>query len=118
MGNSQFSDFQITYIGAAKNLAMQKYTHAYLMWNSIDAGDCIWVQFKAHFQASYLYREELEHTSRVACYGSAKNVKYGKMEDAFMNLASDTAAKDADFTKLTTINGNLSTQLRQQEDKI
>ena len=40
------------------------------------------------------------------------------MEDAFMNFALATAARDEAFTELTTKNGNLSTQLRQQEDQI
>ena len=40
------------------------------------------------------------------------------MENTFMNFASVTASWDADFTKLTTTNGNLSTYLRQQKDHI
>ena len=35
-----------------------------------------------------------------------------------MNFESATVARDAEFTNLTTANGNLYTQLRQQEDKI
>ena len=51
-------------------------------------------------------------------YRSAKNVKHSEMEDAFMNFASDTAARYAVFTEMMTKNVNLSTQSRQQEDKI
>ena len=40
------------------------------------------------------------------------------MEDTFMNSVLATAARDAAFTKLTTTNGNLYTQLKQQEDHI
>ena len=74
--------------------------------------------FKAHFQSSYLYREELEQTSGVLGYGSANNVKHVKMEDAFVNFVSATASRDAAFTKLTKTNGNLSTQLMHPEDQI
>ena len=42
-------------------------------------------------------------------YDSANNVKHGEMEDAFMNFASATSARDAAFTKMTTTNDNLST---------
>ena len=35
-----------------------------------------------------------------------------------MNLAPAKAARDADFTKLTTTNGNHSTQLRQKKNQI
>ena len=51
-------------------------------------------------------------------YGSANNVKHGETEDDFMDFASTTASLDAVFTKLTTKNRNMSTQLRQQEDQI
>ena len=50
-------------------------------------------------------------------YGSTKNVKHGEMEKKFMNFASAMAARDAVFTELTTMNGNL-TQLRHKEDQI
>ena len=49
---------------------------------------------------------------------SNNNVKYGEMEDAFMNFMSETSARDSAFTKLTTTNRNVSTQLRQYEDQI
>ena len=45
-------------------------------------------------------------------------MKHGEMEYTFMNLALETAARDAAFTGLTMTNGNMSTQLRQQEDHI
>ena len=51
-------------------------------------------------------------------YGSDINVKHGEIEDAFMNFASATASRGTAFTNITMTNGNLSTQLRQQEDKI
>ena len=35
-----------------------------------------------------------------------------------MNFVSATSASDAAFTELKTTNGNLFTQLRQQEDHI
>ena len=35
-----------------------------------------------------------------------------------MNFMSTTEARDAAFTELTTVNGNLSTKLRHQEDQI
>ena len=40
------------------------------------------------------------------------------MEDAFMNFVLVTSAQDAAFTKLTTTNVNLTTQLGHQEDHI
>ena len=40
------------------------------------------------------------------------------MEDYFMNLTSTPEARDAEFTKLTTKNVNMYTQLRQQENQI
>ena len=40
------------------------------------------------------------------------------MEDTYMNFALTTAAQDENFNKLTTINGNLSTQFSNQEDQI
>ena len=73
------------------------------------------MRFKAHLQEAYLDREELEQTSVAACYGSANNIKNGEMEDAFTNFASEIAARDADFTELTTTNVNLPTQLRHQK---
>ena len=51
-------------------------------------------------------------------YGSDNNVKHGEMEDSLIDFTLATAAYDAAFTKMTTANGNLSTQLRQQEDQI
>ena len=50
--------------------------------------------------------------------GSANNVKHDEMEDAIMNFASATAARDAAFNEMTKTNGNLSTQLGQQEYQI
>ena len=44
--------------------------------------------------------------------------KNGKMEEAFMNFALTMAARDSAFTELTTINGNLSMQLRQKDNQI
>ena len=40
------------------------------------------------------------------------------MEYAIINFALATSKRDADFTKLTTMNGNLSIQLRHQEGYI
>ena len=37
------------------------------------------------------------------------------MDDLFMNSVSETAARDAAFTKLMMTNSNISTQLKQQE---
>ena len=99
-------------MGVAKILATQEYTHAYFMWNIITADDLTWVRFKANFQEAYLDRKDIKQTAGGAGYVSAKSVKHGKMEDDFMNFASDTAAKDAASTKLTSMNGKLSTKLR------
>ena len=63
-------------------------------------------------------RKELGKTAGAAGYGSSNNVKCGEMEDTFINFASATSAWDANFTDLTTTNGNLYTQMRQQEDHI
>ena len=65
-----------------------------------------------------LDREELKQTAGAAVYGSANNFKHGKMEDAFMNFLLITAARYTVFQNLTTINVNLSTQLRQHKDQI
>ena len=45
-------------------------------------------------------------------------MKHCEIEDYFMNFALATTAWDAAFIELTTTDGNLSTQLRQQEDHI
>ena len=58
-GNYPFSDQQLAYMGVAKILATQEYTHAYRMWKSTTNNERTWVSFKAHFQESYLDREEL-----------------------------------------------------------
>ena len=73
-------------MGITKTLTTQEYTHAYCMWNSITADYCAWVRFKENFQESCLDREYPEQTAGAEGYGSANNVKYGEMEDAFMNL--------------------------------
>ena len=65
-----------------------------------------------------LDREDLEQIAGSAGYGSINNVKHGEMEDFFIDFALVTTARDADFTKLTTTNANLSTRLRHQEDQI
>ena len=70
------------------------------------------MQFKTHFQEAYLDREELEKTAGAAGCGSANNIKHREMEDAFMNFALLTAARDAEFTELMTTNANLTTKLR------
>ena len=54
-------------------------------------------------------------TAGAAGYGSANNVKHGKMEDAFMNFALAKAAGDPAFTKLLTRNSNLYTKMGHQE---
>ena len=59
------------------------------------------------FQETYLDREELEQTAGTSVYGSAKNVKHGKEEDAFMNFVSATAVRYTVFTNMMTKNGNL-----------
>ena len=102
-------------MGSAKNMATKEYTHAYRMWNIIGANDCTWVRFMAHFQEAYLNREELELKAGTEKYESDNNVKHGKIEHSFMNFFSATAASNADFTKMTTTNGSLYTQLRQEE---
>ena len=88
------------------------------MWKSIAEDNCTWVRLRSHFQRAYLDREEIDHTAGTAGYGSANNFKNGDMEDALTNLVTDTAAMDAAFTEITMTNGNLSTELRQQEDQI
>ena len=105
-------------MGIAKIMATQEYIHVYRMWNSIAADNRTWVQFKSHFQESYIDREYLRQTAGVVGYGSANNVKHSEMEDSFMNFASATATRYSEFTKLKTTSGNFSTQLRQQEDQI
>ena len=70
------------------------------------------------FQEAYLDREELKHTTGAPGYGSAKHFKHREMEDVFMNLVSDTEARDTYLTNMMTTNGNLSTQLTQQEYQI
>ena len=117
-GKSPFSNRQLADMGVAKNLATQEFTHAYRMWNIIEADDRTRVRFKSHLQEAYLNREELGQTAGDEGYGIYNNVKHVKTEYAFMNFASATAVCDADFTELTTMNGNLSTKLRQQEDYI
>ena len=52
----------------------------------------------------------------AANYGSVNNVKHGKMDFDLMNSALVIVSWDADFSELKTINGNLSTQLSNQED--
>ena len=88
------------------------------MWKSIADDERTWMCFKANLHEAYLDREDLEQTAGAAGYGSVNNIKYDKMEDAFVNFVSATAARDAAFTKLTKTNGNLSTQLMHQEDQI
>ena len=62
----------------------------------------------------YLDREELEQASGAEGHGRAKNVEDSGMKYSYVNFASATAAHDAVFTGLTTTNGDLSAQLRQQ----
>ena len=93
-------------MGVAKMMATQEYTHAYRMLKSIAADNRTWVQFKSHFQEAYLDREDIEPTAWAAGYGSAKNLKHGEMEDAFMNFVLATVARDAAFTELRMTNGN------------
>ena len=107
--------WQLADMGVAKIFATHEYTHAYCIWKIIAADDRTWVLLKAHFQGTYMDWEYLRKTSGAAGYGSANNVKHEKMEDDFMHFVSETASRDADFIKMTTTNGNLSTQLRQQE---
>ena len=82
------------------------------MWKSLIANERTWVSFKELFQEEYLDKEELDQTSWVEGYGSANNVKHSEIEDTFMNFGSVTAACDSELTKLTTVNGNMSTKLR------
>ena len=49
-GNYPFSDQQLAYMGVAKILATQEYTHVYCMWKSIAADERTLVHFKEHFQ--------------------------------------------------------------------
>ena len=105
-------------MGVTNILVTQEYKHAYCMWKSIAADNRIQARLKSHFQEAYLDKEELEKTARISGCGSPNNLKHGEMEDAFMNFASATSARDAAFTKLTTTNGNFLTQLRQQKDQI
>ena len=69
----------------------------------------------SHSQEAYLEREELDQTAGAAGYGSTNSVKHGKMEDALLNFASATSARDENFTNITASNDNLYTHLRQQE---
>ena len=39
-----------------------------------------------------LDREDLEQTAGAAGYGSVNNIKYDKMEDAFVNFVTTTAS--------------------------
>ena len=116
--NSPFYDQQLVEMGIERILVIQEYTDIYRMWKSIAANDWTWVQFKAHLQEAYLERKELYQTTGSAVYESINNEKHGKMEDAFMNFSSATASWDAVFTEMTRTNGNLYTQLRQQEEQI
>ena len=111
-------DRQLADMGVVKIHATQENNHAYLMWKIIAANERTWVRFKAHFQEAYLNREDIEQKTGATGYGSFNNVKHGEMEDAFMNFALAMAARDVAFTKLTTKNGNLSTQLIHQDDQI
>ena len=70
------------------------------------------------FHDAYMDREDLEKTAGAAGYRSVNNFKHSEMEDAFKDFASATSTRDTAFTELTTKNGNLSTQLKQQEDQI
>ena len=111
-------DLKLADMGVVKIHATQEKKHAYLMWKRITANERTWVHFKAHFQEAYLNREYIEQKTGATGYGSFNNVKHGEMEDAFMNFASAMADRDVAFTKLTTKNGNLSTQLIHQDDQI
>ena len=64
-------------MGVAKIMTLQEYAHSYRMWKIIVADDCIWLQFKAHFQEAYLDIEELKHTAGTSGYGGANNAKHG-----------------------------------------
>ena len=44
----------------------------------------------------------MEQTARAEGYGIYNNIKHSEIKDAFMNLASATAARDAAFTNITT----------------
>ena len=105
-------------MGVTQIFATQEYTHKYRMWKSITANERTWVCFRGNLQYSYLDKEKLEKTAVAAGCSSANNVKHGEIEDAFMNFASATAENDAAFTELTKTTGNMSTQLRLQEDHI
>ena len=48
--------------------------------------------FKANLHEAYLDREDLEQTAGAAGYGSVNNIKYDKMEDAFVNFVTTTAS--------------------------
>ena len=78
------------------------------MWKSIAANERTWVRFKTHFQEAYLDCEEPKQTAGAAGYWIAKKCK---SQVTFMIYFSKTAARDAAFTELTTINFNLTTQL-------
>ena len=90
----------------------------YCIWKSIIDDDRTWVRLEAHFQGAYLDREEIEQTAGAAGYGSPNNANHGEIEDTFMNFATATEALDADFTYMTSTNGNLSDQFRHQEEHI
>ena len=113
-GNSPFSDHQLADMGIAQILATWEYTHAYRMWKIIVTNERTCVCFKANLQEENLDMEILDQTAGEAGYGSANNVKHVETKDSFMDFGLAMASCDAVFTKLTTKNGNLTTQLRQQ----
>ena len=75
VGNSPFSDCQLSNMGITQILEMQEYTHGYRMWKRISSNEITWVSFKSHFQEAYLDQEKLEQTAEAAGYGSANNSK-------------------------------------------
>ena len=74
--------------------------------------------FQGIFTRSISIQGGTRKKSGAAGYGSNNNVKHGKMKITFMNLGSTEEACDSAFTKLTTANGNMYTELRCQEDHI
>ena len=118
VGTSPFSDSHIADMGVAKILVTQEYTHAYCMWKIIAADNCTCVRLKFNFQEAHLEIEQLEQTAGAPGYGSVNSIKNGEIQDAFMDFESATASRDSAFTKITTTNFNLSTQLRQHKDQI
>ena len=62
------------------------------MWRIIAADERTWLYFKAYFQESHLYREEIEQTSLAAGYVIANNGTHGEMEYVFIKVVSATAA--------------------------